>query len=131
MEVISRDGTTAQIDPLRFCRWLFERCQERGVRVRYPARAMSVSRDGGGALNAVRISQDGEEVECELRFDKIKRRVKANGLSTMYTPCYHVRRMVASRLQYPLSHSHDTYTRILAGWTLATRAQPAFQAWRA
>ncbi|OAL00755.1 FAD dependent oxidoreductase [Phaeosphaeriaceae sp. SRC1lsM3a] len=63
MEVISRDGTTAQIDPLRFCRWLFERCQERGVRVRYPARAMSVSRDGGGALNAVRISQDGEEVE--------------------------------------------------------------------
>ncbi|KAF2828732.1 FAD dependent oxidoreductase-like protein superfamily [Ophiobolus disseminans] len=63
MEVISRGETTAQIDPLRFCQWLLARCEERGVTVRYPARAISVSRDGKGVLNGVRISQDGVETE--------------------------------------------------------------------
>lgn len=68
MEVISRGGTTAQIDPLRFCGWLLERVRERGVQVRNPARALSVSRDGDGILNGVRISQDGVEMECELTY---------------------------------------------------------------
>jgi flavin-dependent dehydrogenase len=63
MEVISRDGTTAQIDPLRFCQWLLARCRERGVEVRHPARALSVSRDGKGVLDGIRISQEGVETE--------------------------------------------------------------------
>lgn len=66
MEVISRDGTTAQIDPLRFCRWLLARCQERGVQVHYPARALSVSRDDKGILDGIRISQNGTETECMI-----------------------------------------------------------------
>lgn len=65
MEVISRGGTTAQIDPLRFCRWLLGRCQERGVQVHNPAKALSVSRDEHGILNRVRISQDSTERESE------------------------------------------------------------------
>lgn len=63
MEVISRDGTTAQVDPLRFCRWLLERCKEKGVQFHQPARAISVSKDDSGALNGVRISEDGAEIE--------------------------------------------------------------------
>lgn len=63
MEAISRGGTTAQIDPLRFCGWLLERVRERGVQVRNPARALSLSRDGDGVLNGLRISQDGVEIE--------------------------------------------------------------------
>lgn len=66
MEVISKEGTTAQIDPLRFCRWLLERCKERGVNICQPARALSISQDQDGVLNGVRISQDGTESEREL-----------------------------------------------------------------
>ncbi|KAH7088566.1 FAD dependent oxidoreductase [Paraphoma chrysanthemicola] len=61
MEVISQDGTTAQIDPMRFCQWLLARCQERGVQVRYPARAVSVLRDDKGMLHGIRINQGGAE----------------------------------------------------------------------
>lgn len=73
MEVISRHGTTAQIDPLRFCAWLLERCRERGVRVHQPARAVGVLLDGDGdgdgepVLGGVRIEQEGEEGDCEWR----------------------------------------------------------------
>jgi glycine/D-amino acid oxidase-like deaminating enzyme len=62
MEVISRDGTTAQIDPLRFCQWLLKSVQEKGVKVVYPASATEVLRDARGVLNGVKIvgSQDGQ-----------------------------------------------------------------------
>lgn len=63
MEVISRDGTTAQIDPLRFCRWLLVKCKDRGVRLHQPASATSLLKDHKGMLNSVRISQDGAEWE--------------------------------------------------------------------
>ncbi|KAH9871921.1 hypothetical protein J1614_006179 [Plenodomus biglobosus] len=67
MEVISRHGTTAQIDPLRFCTWLLERCRERGVRVHQPARAVGLLLDGEDVLGGVRIEEDGEERDCEWR----------------------------------------------------------------
>ncbi|CAO2647767.1 Nn.00g086890.m01.CDS01 [Neocucurbitaria sp. VM-36] len=63
MEVISKDGTAAQIDPLRFCEWLLERCKERGIQVHQPARAISVSKDSNGILNGIRISKGGTETE--------------------------------------------------------------------
>lgn len=64
MEVISRDGTTAQIDPLRFCQWLLKEVKERGVNVHQPARATSVIRDQDGVLSGVRI-QAGEDAESQ------------------------------------------------------------------
>jgi flavin-dependent dehydrogenase len=66
MEVISRDGTTAQIDPLRFCQWLLQKCKEKGVRLHQPARAISLSRDNKGMLKGVRISEDSTEAECKI-----------------------------------------------------------------
>ncbi|KAF1921031.1 hypothetical protein BDU57DRAFT_584265 [Ampelomyces quisqualis] len=69
MAVISRYGTTAQIGPLRFWRLLLARCKERGIQVRFPARALSVSRDASGVLNGIRISQDG--METELPFTRL------------------------------------------------------------
>ncbi|KAL6705764.1 hypothetical protein ACN47E_006401 [Coniothyrium glycines] len=69
MEVISNDGTTAQIDPLRLCKWLLARCKERGVQLHQPARAISLSKDNTGLLNGVRISQDS--VESELPCARI------------------------------------------------------------
>ncbi|KAH6616641.1 FAD dependent oxidoreductase-domain-containing protein [Boeremia exigua] len=55
MEVISREGTTAQIDPLRFCKWLLSSVEERGVRVIYPAAATEVLRDAKGIMSGLRI----------------------------------------------------------------------------
>lgn len=67
MEVISRGGTTAQIDPLRFCRWLLSTVQERGVRVVFPAAATEVLRDAKGVLSGVKVveSQGGKAHDCE------------------------------------------------------------------
>lgn len=63
MEVISREGTTAQIDPQRFCRWLLAKCKERGVNLHHPARAISLSRDSDGILNGIRLSKADTEFE--------------------------------------------------------------------
>jgi glycine/D-amino acid oxidase-like deaminating enzyme len=65
-EIISREGSVAQVDPLRFCTWLLESVRARGVEVHYPARAISVSKDENGYLDGVRISKDGTETERML-----------------------------------------------------------------
>lgn len=69
MEVISRDGTTAQIDPLRFCEWLLKQIMERGVNVHQPVRATSVIQDQDGVLSGVRIQAGedaGSQTECKM-----------------------------------------------------------------
>ncbi|KAF2473232.1 FAD dependent oxidoreductase [Lindgomyces ingoldianus] len=63
LEVISRDNSTAQIDPLRFCEFLLDQCVRRGVKLHQPARAISVSKDENNQLNGIRISKDGIETE--------------------------------------------------------------------
>lgn len=65
MEVISREGTTAQIDPLRFCQWLLSAVEKRGVTVHHPARATSITKDSNGVLSGLRIHQDDAETERE------------------------------------------------------------------
>ncbi|KAF2262647.1 FAD dependent oxidoreductase [Lojkania enalia] len=61
MEVISQEGTTAQIDPLRFCQFLLDECLKHGVQLHQPARAISVSKDENNQVNGIRISKDGTE----------------------------------------------------------------------
>ncbi|KAH7138934.1 FAD dependent oxidoreductase [Dendryphion nanum] len=63
MEVISQHSSTAQIDPLRLCRFLLAECVRRGVKVHQPARALSISQDESGRFNGIRISQHGTETE--------------------------------------------------------------------
>jgi len=66
MEVISRDGTTAQIDPLRFCKWLRSSVEERGVRIIHPAAATEVLRDAKGVLSGVRIVNSANKQSQDL-----------------------------------------------------------------
>lgn len=68
MEVISKGGTTAQIDPLRLCKWLKSRVEEMGVRILHPASATEVLRDAGGVLSGVKIvqRQDGQTQDRKL-----------------------------------------------------------------
>ncbi|KAF2500562.1 FAD dependent oxidoreductase [Lophium mytilinum] len=64
LEVISRENSTAQIDPLRFSKFLLEECRSRGVHLHQPARALSVSKDVKGELASVRIcTADGTETD--------------------------------------------------------------------
>ncbi|KAI4618039.1 uncharacterized protein J4E87_008048 [Alternaria ethzedia] len=72
MEVISRDGTTAQIDPLRFCQWLLEEVQRRGVTIHQPATATAIIKDSEDMLRGVRISKgDDAESETELPCSRL------------------------------------------------------------
>jgi hypothetical protein len=129
MEVISRGGTTAQIDPLRFCRWLLGRCHERGVQLHNPARALSVSRDEHGILSGVRISQDGTETNRKGVIEG-HHTPQLTFRSTMHTSRNHIRRMVSPRLQYALPLVRNTYTHICSRWSLIACTQSAFQARR-
>ncbi|OCK85832.1 FAD dependent oxidoreductase [Lepidopterella palustris CBS 459.81] len=64
LEVISRENSTAQIDPLRFCRFLLDECLARGVQLHHPAKAISVSKDSKDKLASVRIcAADGTETD--------------------------------------------------------------------
>ena len=72
MEVISRDGTTSQIDPLRFCQWLLKEVQRRGVTMHQPATATTIIKDSEDILRGVRISEgDDAELETECKAQSI------------------------------------------------------------
>jgi len=71
MEVISSEGTTAQIDPLRFCQWMVKELQRRGVNVHQPARAREIVRNKDDVLCGVKLQKgkgDGAISECKTPF---------------------------------------------------------------
>jgi hypothetical protein len=117
---------TAQIDPLRFCQWLLAQCRKSGVQMHYPARALSVSKDGEGIMNGIRISQDG--VETERKTTTVYHVASLTLHSTMYTPRNLSRRMVTARLQHSLPQLTSTNTRLPARRPLSARAKPTLQA---
>lgn len=67
LDVISREDTTAQVDPLRLCQHLFETLVARGIHVHHPARVISVTRLLSGKLGAVRIKTAQQEIEVPCR----------------------------------------------------------------
>ncbi|KAK7751113.1 hypothetical protein SLS62_006942 [Diatrype stigma] len=57
VEVISEEGTVAQIDPLQLCQHLLQKCLAAGVHLHHPARAVAVHVDAiHGELSGVRIA---------------------------------------------------------------------------
>jgi hypothetical protein len=126
MEVISRDGTTAQIDPLRFCQWLLQTVKKRGVRVIQPARVTGIVEDAEGVLCGVRICQgDGHGTDPNTECKHSTSALNASQMltlanSTMYPPRSNLRRLVPPRLQHPLPLLSNPYPRLLA-----RRALPA------
>lgn len=52
-------AATAQLDPLRLCRFLLDECASRGVRLHHPARAVAVMTDMRDELSGVRIAGAG------------------------------------------------------------------------
>ncbi|KAK5654387.1 hypothetical protein OQA88_7296 [Cercophora sp. LCS_1] len=71
IELISTEGSTAQLDPLLLCQFLLQECLERGVRLHHPATAVSVSTDLRGELASVRIADGKSSTETDLPCTRI------------------------------------------------------------
>ncbi|PNH54336.1 hypothetical protein VD0003_g3190 [Verticillium dahliae] len=72
VQSISEDGTTAQVDPLRLCRFLLEACRSRGVQIHHPAKALSVGADAiHGELSSIRIAQTDTSTETDVPCTQI------------------------------------------------------------
>ncbi|KAK4125036.1 nucleotide-binding domain-containing protein [Parathielavia appendiculata] len=66
MELISDEGTTAQVDPLLLCRFLLQECVKRGVRLHHPAKPISVVTNEQGEVSGLRIAVFESSAETEL-----------------------------------------------------------------
>ncbi|KAL2149961.1 hypothetical protein VTH82DRAFT_7637 [Thermothelomyces myriococcoides] len=55
IELISEEGSTAQLDPLLLCQFLLQECLRRGVKLHHPATPVSVNTDAKGELTAIHI----------------------------------------------------------------------------
>ncbi|KAK4247793.1 FAD dependent oxidoreductase [Corynascus novoguineensis] len=67
IELISDEGTTAQVDPFLLCQFLLQECLKRGVKLHHPAKPISVSIDAKGELAGIRIvSTQPSSTETEL-----------------------------------------------------------------
>ncbi|KAL7620950.1 hypothetical protein AAE478_008261 [Parahypoxylon ruwenzoriense] len=65
VEVISDEGTAAQMDPLQLSQYLLQKCLDAGVQLHHPAKAISVQTDARGELSSVCVAdtQSGSETD--------------------------------------------------------------------
>lgn len=64
LEIISKDGSVAQVDPKRLCQFLLGESVARGIKLHHPAKVISVSKDTKDELASVRIAfTDGAETD--------------------------------------------------------------------
>jgi glycine/D-amino acid oxidase-like deaminating enzyme len=64
LEIISQDGSVAQVDPKRLCQFLLGASMARGINLHHPAKVISISKDTRDELAAVRIAfADGVETD--------------------------------------------------------------------
>lgn len=72
LDIISDEGTVAQIDTKRLCRFLLDKCLERGVKLYQPAKVVQVDKDMRDELSSVRIATDnGDEVDGKCTWLKL------------------------------------------------------------
>jgi len=71
IELISDEGTTAQLDPLLLCQFLLRECQKRGVRLHHPATVTSASADFRGELASARIVDLSSGTETDLPCTRV------------------------------------------------------------
>ncbi|WYZ39317.1 hypothetical protein EsH8_III_001231 [Colletotrichum jinshuiense] len=66
VQVMGDPGSTAQVDPLRLCRFLLGQCKSAGVRLHHPATILSVATDLRGDLSSVRIGDAASSTETDV-----------------------------------------------------------------
>ncbi|RAL68493.1 hypothetical protein DID88_007221 [Monilinia fructigena] len=71
LEVISEEGSTAQIDPLKLCQFLLTACLAHGVQLHHPVKALSVRQDMRSEISSIRISHTSTNIESNISCTKI------------------------------------------------------------
>ncbi|KAM3083889.1 hypothetical protein ACMFMG_002003 [Clarireedia jacksonii] len=71
LEVISGDESTAQVDPLRLCKFLLETCVQRGVQLHHPAQGISIHQDLRNEVSGIRILDTTTQIESDIPCTKI------------------------------------------------------------
>ncbi|ESZ96585.1 hypothetical protein SBOR_3087 [Sclerotinia borealis F-4128] len=71
LEVISEEGSTAQVDPLKLCQFLLTICLARGIQLHHPAKALSVHQDMRSKLSSIRILNISTNIESDIPCTKV------------------------------------------------------------
>ncbi|KAF2665491.1 FAD dependent oxidoreductase [Microthyrium microscopicum] len=85
LDLISRDGDVAQLDPLRLCQFLLDECQKQGVTVHQPAKAVTVVKNADGILSGVTILKDA--IESESMYEPSITRFVSRSKTDISVPC--------------------------------------------
>ncbi|PMD30747.1 FAD dependent oxidoreductase-like protein [Hyaloscypha variabilis F] len=66
LESIGEEGSLAQVDPLRLCKFLLQAGLSRGVQLHHPARAISLGKDMRDELSSIRILNTSTNAVSEM-----------------------------------------------------------------
>ncbi|XDG07577.1 hypothetical protein ABKA04_007192 [Annulohypoxylon sp. FPYF3050] len=66
VEVISEEGTAAQVDPLQLSQFLLQKCIDAGVRLHHPAKAISTQTDVRNEVSSICIADTQSSSETDI-----------------------------------------------------------------
>ncbi|KAH9994730.1 nucleotide-binding domain-containing protein [Xylariaceae sp. FL0662B] len=66
VEVISDEGTVAQVDPLQLSQFLLQRCLDAGVHLHHPAKVISIQTDVRNELSSIRVADTQSSSETDI-----------------------------------------------------------------
>ncbi|KAI0883856.1 FAD dependent oxidoreductase [Annulohypoxylon maeteangense] len=66
VEVISDEGTAAQVDPLQLSQFLLQKCLDAGVRLHHPAKAISIQTDVRNEVSSICIADTQSSTETDI-----------------------------------------------------------------
>ncbi|KAI8957811.1 FAD dependent oxidoreductase [Daldinia sp. FL1419] len=66
VEVISEEGTVAQVDPLQLSKYLLQKCVDAGVHIHQPAKAISIQTDVRNELSSICVADTQSSTETDI-----------------------------------------------------------------
>ncbi|KAI1140961.1 nucleotide-binding domain-containing protein [Hypoxylon sp. FL0543] len=66
VEVISEEGSVAQVDPLQLSQFLLRKCLDAGVRLHHPAKAISIQTDVRNELSSICVADTQSSTETDI-----------------------------------------------------------------
>ncbi|KAI0119701.1 FAD dependent oxidoreductase [Daldinia grandis] len=66
VEVISEEGTVAQVDPLQLSQFLLRKCIDAGVHLHHPAKAISIQTDVRDELSSICVADTQSSTETDI-----------------------------------------------------------------
>ncbi|OTA58581.1 nucleotide-binding domain-containing protein [Hypoxylon sp. EC38] len=66
VEVISDEGTVAQVEPLQLSQFLLQKCLDAGVKLHHPAKAISIQADVRNELSTICVADTRSSTETDI-----------------------------------------------------------------